>query len=208
VSEKREPLTARQWRGIISMYQVLHEMENPDSMRELEAMVADLRRDSAALNQRALRLEIEVDGPDLKLADFGANAIRRRLTAAGYQERHLRLTEGYLDGLADRVTNERGQLRSQAWILDLAAERAIAWFEIYRERRDEIRKHSKGRPRSVSGDFLVEQTLHCKLSEVAQHLVEAKAIPDREADYDDPAEQWAQALKRARSRYRERKGQK
>lgn len=194
-----------EWRSIVDQYERLRDLERPDFLHALQQMIGILRRDAATLYRAAIRLEIRASaGEVIALSDLGADGVRRRLTTRGHGAGHLRFTEGFLDRLAPQVTLHPDPLRTQAWWLDVAAENTAVWIEIYLGRQQDLRQHTRGRPRSVGLDFLIGQTLGCRLSEVARRLVDARVLPERESDHDDLLAQWKQALKRARTRYRRR----
>ncbi len=199
-----EPLTSEQWRSIIDEYVCLRDLERSRFMEEMRRLLEDLRRDSATLYTAAILREIQAPVDELKLSDFGASGIRRRLTANGHTARHLRFTRNHLNNLEEQVVMDSWSLRTQAWWLDVAAGDVAVCIDLYLARREQLRRHGRGRAPSVGLDFLIAGTLDCKPSEIADRLANAKIMPESESDHDDPAAQWKQHLKRARTRYRKR----
>jgi len=184
----------------------------------MRRFVEDLKKDSAALYLAALRQQVRAALPDdFKAADYSARAIRRRLAASEFTERHLRFTDNFLDRLEAEVLPEAPSLRKQAWWLDVSAELVNVWTATYERRRDELaamvreaRQPStstrKARGPSVGLDCFISNTLECSTADIAEKLMEADVFPERENDENDPIAQWKETLRRARQRYRTRYG--
>lgn len=207
---KQEERTAdQQWRDIIETYRRHRDLERPDFLATQQRLLEDLRREVRPLYRVALRLQaeflIDVIGP-FKPSDYSGTNIRRRLDAKGYTWQNLRYTEDALDRLTDEVAMKPAFLRRQAWWLDVAAEQVAVWIEISQTKRAELRAHASGRTPSVASDYLIGATMNHGPTEIADRLVAADVIPEREAEHDDVRAQWIGYLKKARQRYRNRAG--